>query len=235
MRVIVTDDEELAREALVTLLKDIEGITIVGMCDNGIDTIKKVKSLNPDILFLDIKMPQVNGFEVLELLGKEAPPTVFVTAYDDFAVKAFEANATDYLLKPVNFNRLLQSIEKIKSRTGIPDYQNILKEQRDKIENINRFLIREGNNVHVIPIKDILWLEAQDDYVAIITESNLFLKSDRLNNLEKRLNHAKFKRIHRSYIVNMDYVLRIENQKWAVLNNGKKLPVSKSGYVRFFD
>lgn len=235
MRAIVVDDEDLAREALVDLLNTIDGFTLIAECSNGIEAVKKVKSLNPDILFLDIKMPQLDGFEVLELLGNEAPPTIFVTAYDAFALKAFEANAIDYLLKPVSRERLLQSIEKAKTRDDrLLSYSNVVLEKQQTVKYIQRILVRDGNNVHIIPIGDILWLEAQDDYVAIKTEDNLFLKLDRLGRLEEKLKEDKFKRIHRSYLVNVDFVLRIEDQKWAVLRNGKKLPVSKSGYARFF-
>jgi len=235
MRAIVVDDEELAREAISGLLHEIEGITLIAECSDGIEAIKKVKSLNPDVLFLDIKMPQLDGFEVLELLGDDAPRTIFVTAFDEFAVKAFEANAVDYLLKPVSRERLQQSLEKLKSLDDYKiAYQRILREKEQKNKYLERILVRDGHAVHIIPAEEILWLEAQDDYVAIKTDNNLFLKLDRLSRLEERLNEDKFKRIHRSYIVNMDFVQRVEDQKWVILKSGKKLPVSKSGFTRFF-
>lgn len=235
MKAIVVDDEELAREALLELLNPFTEIEVVDTCRNGFELIEKVKLKKPDVIFLDIHMPQLDGFEVLELLGNDAPAIIFVTAYDEFALKAFEANALDYLLKPINRSRLEKSIEKLISQKGIipKSYEKVLKSYKEQ-SNLNRVLVKDGSNVHVIPVNEIIWLEAQDDYVAIHTNKNLFLKLERLGNFEATLDERVFKRIHRSFIVNMDYVQRIENQKWAVLNSGKKLPVSKSGYSRYF-
>lgn len=235
MKVLVVDDEDLAREALVSLLDQLDNIEILDVCDNGIDAVRKIKSLNPDVVFLDIKMPQIDGFEVLELLGDDAPAIIFVTAYDEFAVRAFEINAVDYLLKPVDLERLRQSILKIREIEDLKlSYKSIVQQKQQTIKKLDRILVRDRHNVHIININEILWLEAQDDYVAIKTINNLFLKLDTLSRLEKKLDPGKFKRIHRSYIVNMNYVQRIEDQKWAVLKNSKKLPVSKSGYSRLF-
>ncbi len=235
MKAIVVDDEELAREALLDLLAPFYEIDVIAVCSNGFELIIKLKELKPDVIFLDIRMPQLNGFEVLELLGDEAPDIIFVTAYDEFAVKAFEANALDYLLKPINPERLKKSIEKLKNSGDVnyKGYNKILDIQKEQIS-LNRILVKDGSNVHIIPVNEIVWLEAQDDYVAIHTEKNLFLKLDRLSNFENLLDERLFKRIHRSFIVNMDYVQRIENQKWAVLKSSKKLPISRSGYSRYF-
>ncbi len=235
MKAVVVDDEELARDALVALLASFSEVDVVDTFSNGFELLKKVKFIRPDVIFLDIHMPQLNGFEVLELLGNDVPAIIFVTAYDEFAVKAFEANALDYLLKPVNPLRLEKSIEKLKNQAhiDIAGYKKVLKNAK-KQSKLNRVLVKDGSDVHIIPVADIIWLEAQDDYVAIHTEKNLFLKLERLANFENTLDEVKFKRIHRSYIVNMDYVQRIENQKWMVLNSGKKLPVSRSGYSRYF-
>lgn len=235
MRVIVVDDEELARESLSDLLSAYPEVDIIASYSDGLELLKNIKKLNPDVIFLDINMPQLDGFEVLELLGDEAPTIIFVTAYDEFAVKAFEANALDYLLKPVNPERLKKSVEKLKSQNKAlaQNYKKIIKDHKENF-NINRVLVKDRSNVHVISIMEILWFEAQDDYVAIHTKDNVFLKLDRLSNFEKSLDGRIFKRIHRSYIVNMDYVQRIENQKWVVLNSGRKLPISRSGYLRYF-
>jgi two-component system, LytTR family, response regulator len=235
MRVIVVDDEDLARESLVSLLNDIPEMEIVAECNNGLDAIKKVKELSPQLIFLDIKMPRLNGFEVLDLLGKEAPPTIFVTAFDNFAIKAFEANAIDYLLKPVNPQRLRQSLQKLQSYNdfNMDGIEKVIHDYRNT-QKIERILVREGSNVHIIPLKDVLWIEAQDDYVTIKTEKNRFLKLDRLSTYEQLLAAQKFKRIHRSYLVNIDLIERVENQNTAVLKTGHKIPVSRSGYNRFF-
>jgi len=231
---LIVDDEELAREGLKLLLLDFPNIEIIGLCTNGIEAIKQANILNPDVIFLDIQMPYLDGFEVLELLGKEAPNIIFITAYDSFAVKAFEANALDYLLKPVNPERLKQSISKLTQKTS-PSIENFIHQKIESRKNINRILVRDGKNVHVIPVNEILWLQAQDDYVAIKTAKSVFLKLERLGKLELQLNSQKFKRIHRSYILNMDYLQRIEDQRFAVLKDGSKLPVSKSGFTRIFE
>lgn len=234
MRTIVVDDEDLSREALVSLLNEMDDIQIIGECNNGIEAVKKVRELKPELLFLDIKMPHINGFDVLELLGDEAPATIFVTAFDQFAIKAFDTNAFDYLLKPVNPSRLKKSIERVKS-IHTPDRKQIEKAIREYKfkQNIERILVREGSNVHVIALKDVLWLEAQDDYVAIKTKKNIFLKLDRLGKYEKLLDPQKFKRVHRSFIINLDWLDRIENQNTAILKTGHRIPVSRSGYSRF--
>ena len=235
MRVIVVDDEELARESLVSLLKDTRDIEIIAECSNGLDAIKKVRELKPQLLFLDIKMPRLNGFEVLDLLGNEAPPTIFVTAFDDFAIKAFEANAIDYLLKPVNPERLKQSLKKLVSYNAfnIEGVEKVI-QQYQANQKAERILVRDGNNIHIISIKDILWLEAQDDYVAIKTKDDMFLKLDRLSKYEELLAPQKFRRVHRSYLVNIDQIERIEKQNTAILKTGERIPVSRSGYNRFF-
>jgi two-component system, LytTR family, response regulator len=235
MRVIVVDDEDLARESLVSLLTDLGEIDILAECNNGFDAIKKVQDLKPQLLFLDIKMPRLNGFEVLDLLGKEAPPTIFVTAFDDFAIRAFEANAIDYLLKPVNPGRLKKSLEKLAAYNefNLDGVEKVIDTYQSS-RKTERILVRDGDNVHIVPLPDVLWIEAQDDYIAIKTKDDVFLKLDRLGKYEKLLASQKFRRIHRSYLVNIDQIQRIENQNTAVLKSGHKLPVSRSGFNRFF-
>ncbi|KAA3609752.1 MAG: response regulator [Calditrichaeota bacterium] len=237
IKAIIIDDEDLAREGLNLMISEVSDIEIVAMCSNGVDAVKTINSLKPDVIFLDIKMPIVNGFDVLELLGKEAPAVIFVTAYDEFAVKAFEANALDYLLKPVNPERLRKSIEKLKKhfKTDSSAIENVISVHKKEQTNIERILVRDGSTVHVIPVEDILWLESQDDYVAIKTEKSVFLKLERLGKFEEQLNKQKFKRIHRSYIINLNCLQRIENHRFAILKNGAKLPVSRSGYSRLFE
>ncbi len=236
IKTIIIDDEDLAREGLRLMLMGFANIEIAALCSNGIDAVKKINNLKPDVIFLDIQMPHIDGFEVLELLGQDAPTTIFVTAHDEYAVRAFESNALDYLLKPVNPGRLKKSILKLTQKI-IPDstaLRNVINSHSESRKDIERILVRDGNIVHIILVDDILWLEAQDDYVAIKTKENVFLKLERLGRLEQQLSSQKFKRIHRSYIVNMDFLQRIENQRFAVLKNGTKLPISRSGYARFF-
>jgi len=232
---VVVDDEELARENLVFLLGEFPDVFIKAQCENGIEAVTTIRELKPDVVFLDIHMPQVDGFDVLDLL-EEVPATIFVTAHDEYAVRAFEANAVDYLLKPVNKKRLAQSLEKLRTNLELNKLSALkfLEYQNRNKKNIDRILIRDSKNIHVIPTAEIIWLEAQDDYVAVKTINSIYLKLERLNILEEQLNSSRFKRIHRSYIVNMDFVQKIEDQKTAILKTGDRLPISRSGYSRFF-
>jgi two-component system, LytTR family, response regulator len=232
---IVVDDEEYARSGLVSMLSEFEDIEVIAACENGLEAITKINELKPDIVFLDIQMPHIDGFEVIELLGNEIPGIIFVTAFDEYAGRAFEANAIDYLLKPVNPKRLEQSILKLRTSMDLnqPAVLQMLENHKDAQKEISRILVRDGQKIHVIAVEEIIYFEAQDDYVAIRTEKEVYLKLERLSKLENQL-AKNFGRIHRSYLVNLDYVQYIQDQKLAVLRNGSKLPVSRSGYARFF-
>jgi len=232
---IVVDDEDYARAGLVSMLAEIPDVQVIAECENGLDAINKIQELKPDVVFLDIKMPHIDGFEVIDLLGNEIPAIIFVTAFDEYAVKAFEANAVDYLLKPVNPQRLKQSILKLISSmdNSQPALLHMLDKHKESQKNISRILVRDGQKVHVIAVDEITYIEAQDDYVAIRTAKDVYLKLERLSNLENQLG-KKFGRVHRSFLVNLDYVRYVEDQKLVVLRDGKKLPVSRSGYARFF-
>lgn len=235
IRVIVVDDEELARTGLVQKLEQYPVIDIVGQCENGFVALKEIVELKPDVVFLDIKMPGIDGFELVEMLQEDAPAIIFVTAYDAFAVKAFEANALDYLLKPVNPERLRQSIEKLNNHisSNTAGIKKLIDQHSRKKKYENRILVRDGNHIHIIPVDQVVFFEAQDDYVAIRTENNIYLKLERLAKIESSLDPEQFKRIHRSYLVNIDFVQSIENHKLAILKTGAKIPVSRSGYSRF--
>ncbi len=236
IKAIIIDDEQLAREGLEIALKAFDTIDVIAHCPNGFEAIKQIRQLNPDIIFLDIQMPHINGFEMLELLGEDVPATIFVTAFDEFAIKAFDSNALDYLLKPVNPKRLEKAILKLqdKLKQTKKSLQNVINLDKQRRKNISRVLVRDGGTVHIIPVSDILWLEAQNDYVAIKTDKNVFLKLELLGQLEQQLEPEKFKRIHRSYIVNLDYLQQVENNQFAILKNGARLPISRSGYTRLF-
>ena len=236
---IIVDDEELARLSLKLALEEFDDIEILAECANGFEALKKVQEIGPQIIFLDIQMPKLNGFDVAELLGKDAPLIVFVTAYDEYALRAFEAHAVDYLLKPVNKERLAKTIEHIndflfyRRRQELP---GALNEYRRNHPPLQRILIYEQNRVHVIFTDSITYIQAQDDYVLIHTEQDSFLKYERLSRLEGLLDPQFFLRIHRSYILNLKYLQKIEtfskDSKVAVLRNGVQLPVSRSGYRR---
>ena len=234
---IIVDDEPHAREALETALKKHEEVEIIATCVNGLEAVKAVNELQPQLMFLDVQMPKLDGFDVLELLGPATPMVVFVTAFDEYAVKAFEANAVDYLLKPLDPERLDQTLSKVQGKlTGNRDegLERIVNDPQRQEESPRRILVRDGSDVHVIPVDDVLYMESADDYVAIHTADATHIKLDRLNKLEQRLNPRQFCRIHRSYLLNINCLAKIEQEtkdsRIAILTSGKELPISRSGY-----
>lgn len=239
LQVLVVDDEPLARAALVQVLTDFKEINILGECADGFEAVKSIKELRPDMVFLDIHMPKLNGFDVLELLEENPPFIVFVTAFDEYALKAFESQALDYILKPVRKERVVKALEKVKQRlqekTG-QQVRELLAGHQEKQTPLSRILVRDRTDVHIIPVEDIIFLEAQDDYVSINTEKRAFLKKDTLSHLEQLLDPLLFIRIHRSYLLNISFLQKIEpyskDSRIAVLKNDITLPVSRSGYSR---
>jgi len=239
MRVIIVDDEHLARGVLREHLAAHAGIEIVGECANGFEAVKAIAELQPDLVFLDIQMPKLDGFEVAELAGS-GTRYVFVTAYDQFALRAFEIHAIDYLLKPFSRERLAQALAHARERIGKPaQVQALLQEAAQRHAPLERVLIRDGARVHVVPAADIAWIEAQDDYVQITAAGKAYLKSQTLAELEAQLDPAVFLRIHRSYIVNLGCIRRIEpagkDSHCAVLDGGVRIPISRSGYQKVRD
>jgi len=244
MRVIIVDDEHLARALLREFLGAWPDIEIVAECANGFEAVKAIGELQPDLVFLDIQMPKLDGFEVVELAhagiaaGSAARTRyVFVTAYDQFALKAFEVRAVDYLLKPFSRERLAQALDSVRSRAVPPEQMEGLVQDAAKRNGfIERVLVRDGARVHVVPSASIDWIEAQDDYVAISAAGKTHLKNGRMAELEDGLDPALFLRVHRSYIVNIGAIARIEaptKDSWcAVLKDGKRVPVSRSGYAK---
>lgn len=242
IKAIIVDDEELGRVSLREALDQFGDIEIVGECANGFEAIHEVEQSRPDLIFLDIQMPRLDGFDVVELLGKEAPFIIFVTAYDEYALKAFEAEALDYLLKPVNEKRLQKSIRRVREKLREKTPQKVvqfIEHHRDRQAPWHRVLIREGSDVHIIPMEDITHFEAQEDYVRIHTSTRSYLKLERISNLESKLEPGHFCRIHRSYILNIDYLAKIEpyskDSRLAKLKDGKILPISRSGYNRLME
>jgi two-component system, LytTR family, response regulator len=236
MRVIIVDDEELARGLMREFLRKHADVEIVGECANGFDAVKAIAELNPDLVFLDIQMPKLDGFEVVELAGSK-PRYVFVTAYDQYALKAFEVHALDYLLKPFSPERLDQALAHVRATVGAqPAVQQAASEAAVRNGPLERILIRDGARVHVIAADKVEMIEAQDDYVEIRSEGKGYLKSQRLSELEGQLDPGRFVRIHRSYIVNIERVARIEqatkDSYQAVLKDGTIVPVSRTGYQK---
>jgi two-component system LytT family response regulator len=242
IRAIIVDDEALARASLREALDQFEDIEIIKECANGFDAIREIQQSKPDLIFLDIQMPRLDGFDVVELLGKEAPFIVFVTAYDEYALRAFEADALDYLLKPVTAERLGKSIRRLREKlraVSPPKMEQFIEHHLAHSAPLTRILIRDGTDVHIIPVEDMIYCEAQEDYVRIYTENRSYLKLERMSNLEKTLDPRNFCRIHRSYLLNIDYLAKIEpyskDSRIAKLKDGKALPISRSGYNRLME
>lgn len=236
LNAIIVDDEPLARQIVREFLSHHAEIEIVAECANGFEAVKAVTELKPDILFLDIQMPKLSGFEVLELIEHDLA-VVFTTAYDEFAVKAFEVHAADYLLKPFSQERFDEALEQAKNR--LPDASNLnalVEESRATTKPLERILIRDGAKVHIIPTEKIDYIEAQDDYVSIRIEAKNFLKQTTLSTLEAQLDTKKFVRIHRSYILNIERLSKIEpyakDSRVAILTTGARLQVSRAGYAK---
>jgi two-component system, LytTR family, response regulator len=241
MTAAIVDDEELARGYLRELLKTHPDIRIVAECANGFEAVKAVAETAPDLLFLDVQMPKLDGFEVLELLDADrAPAIIFVTAYDQYAMRAFDAHAVDYLLKPFDATRLQRALERARERVGtrrLP--REAAAAARPPGERPQRIVVKDGSRVHVIPIAKLDYVEAQDDYVALHGEGKSYLKQQPIGEIETLLDPAGFVRIHRSAIVNLERVARIEpygkESRVAILQDGTRLPVSRSGYARLLE
>jgi two-component system LytT family response regulator len=236
---VIADDEPLAREALRNLLRSFEDIEIVAECENGFEVIKAVREKNPDLLFLDIQMPKLDGFDVLELLGEESPVVIFVTAYDEYALRAFDTFAVDYLLKPVKSDRLATALERANEKLRLSQLEHYMEMSRDHQESqrpIQRICVREQSVVHIIAAGEITYIEAQEDYININSVKGEYLKNDQLGRIAGLLDEGVFCRIHRSYLININFLERIESlskdRRIAVLKNKKKLPISRSGYER---
>jgi len=238
LSVILVDDEEPARRLLREYLEGMPGIRILAECANGFEAVKAATELLPDLLLLDIQMPKLDGFEVLELIGQKGLGVVFITAYDQYALRAFEVHAVDYLLKPFSAERLQAALERARERLALrqPLPVEALRNAARPPGPITRVLIRQGARVHVVPIEKIDYLEAQDDYVCVRSEGQAYLKDQTLAQMEVGLDPSRFVRIHRSYILHLDRLAKIElyakDSREAILTDGTRLPVSRAGYAR---
>lgn len=239
---VIVDDELPARQVLKEFLSAHSEVTVVAECANGFEAVKAVSDQRPDLLFLDIQMPKLDGFEVLELLAGALDRTavVFATAYDEFALRAFEVHAVDYLLKPYSQERFDEALARARARlgrdggVGAPPAR--LAADARGARTTERILIRDGAQVHVLPIETIDYVEAEDDYVAFHAGGKSYLKEQTLADLESSLDPSRFVRIHRSFIVNVERIARVElyakDSRVAILSDGRKLPVSRTGYQR---
>jgi two-component system LytT family response regulator len=236
IQTIIVDDEEPARLLLREYLTKRDDFNIAAECSNGFEAVKALTELKPDLAILDIQMPKLNGFEVLEL-AENPPAVIFATAYDQYAVKAFELHAVDYLLKPFSKERLDEALDhvakRLKTKKPLP-IEALAAAAGMKPAILERVLVKDGSKVHVIPADKIDYIEAEDDYVAIKAEGKSHLKQQRMAELEKMLDPAKFVRVHRSSIINLERIARIElyakDSRMAILKDGTKLLISRAGY-----
>lgn len=236
-KVILIDDEPLARQLVAAHLQDYKDITIVAQCGDGFEGFKAIQQHQPDLIFLDIQMPRLNGFEMLELLD-EKPSVIFTTAFDEYAIKAFEANAIDYLLKPVVKDRFDKAMNKwlgampARQNEGIaPLLENNIYEGYQ-----HRIVVKDNGLIRIIPAQDIHYIEADDDYVRIVTKGGNYLKKSTLSHIEQTLDPQQFVRVHRSYLVPVTQLMRIEpyekESHIALLQCGAKVTVSKTGMAK---
>lgn len=236
MKAIIVDDEPLARTVVREFLSTHPEVAVVAECSNGFEAVKTIGELHPDLLFLDIQMPKLNGFEVLELI-EEHPAVVFITAYDEHALKAFEVHAVDYLLKPFSQERFDDALARVSERTGAsqkPALTALSADIRFHDRPLQRIPVKDGTKVHIIPVEKIDYFEAQDDYVCIRADGRKHLKQTTLSELEADLDPKLFVRTHRSFILNIERISRIElyakDSRVVVLTDGTRLHVSRTGY-----
>jgi two-component system LytT family response regulator len=237
-KALIVDDEELARRLLREMLDKHPEIEIAGECANGMEAVKAVAERQPDLLFLDVQMPKLTGFDVLELINPQRLAVIFVTAFDNFAMKAFEVHAVDYLLKPFSRERFEAALARAKNQKTMrpPDALQLAASARPAGQFLERIVVKDGTKVTIIPVAKLEHAEAVDDYVHLVTEGKKHLKQQTISGLEAALDPSRFVRIHRSYLVNVERVVRIEpygkESKIAILSTGAKLPVSRAGYAR---
>jgi two-component system LytT family response regulator len=236
--VLVVDDEEPARSIVREVLSALPGVRVVGECSNGFEAVKAASELQPDVVFLDIEMPKLDGFEVRELIDPRIA-VVFVTAYDTYALRAFEVHAVDYVLKPFHPDRLAAALERARERVGEKqgnDLSALAVAARPPGTRLTRIVVRDGASVHVIPVAKLDLVEAQDDYVFLKSEGKKFRKQQTIGGLADALDPSRFVRIHRSYLVNLDRIARLElyskGSYVAILRDGSRVPVSRDGHSR---
>ncbi len=241
-KVIIIDDEPLARSIVKEYLQKNGQLQLMQECGDGFEGVKAIQLHNPDIIFLDIQMPKINGFEMLELIDNP-PAVIFTTAFDEYAIKAFEAHAIDYLLKPFNQERFDKAVKKWVDQKSIPLTIGNNEQTKDLLETASlspaqsqRIVIKDGSKIKIIPVHEIFYLEAADDYVKVHTKEGYFLKSKTMNHFEKVLDANQFVRSHRSYIINITQITRIDpyekDNHIAILKSGVKVPISRGGYAK---
>lgn len=238
IKVLIIDDEPLARSLVKEYLKPFQDIEIVQECNDGFEGVKAITQHQPDLIFLDIQMPKINGFEMLELIEKP-PAVIFTTAFDEYAMKAFETHAVDYLLKPFSKDRFAKALQKWlgqRNTTAVQTTQDFIEKRNPQPEEHNRVVVKKGSNIIIIPVNHIHYFEAYDDYVKIHTKEGMHLKKKTMSYFEGMLDSSQFVRVHRSYMINLQELTRIEplekDNHIALLKNGTQIPLSQTGYTK---
>ncbi len=232
---LVIDDEPLARILVLEYLQSFENIEVLAECNDGFEGMKAIATLKPDFIFLDIQMPKINGFELLELL-EEPPAVIFTTAFDDYAMKAFEANAIDYLLKPFSKDRFEKAVTKVLAQLGSSQQNTALtavtEDYLEKQDTLTRIVVKHNHVVRILALQELLYLEAYGDYIKLHTAEGVFLKKKTMSFFETHLSEKEFIRVHRSYIIPTQAIVKIDPPDFVILKGGSKIPISKTGYVK---
>lgn len=239
IKAVLVDDEPLARSMVAEYLEGYPQVEVVAECNDGFEGAKAIMQYQPDIIFLDIQMPKINGFEMLEIIDYQ-PAVIFTTAFDEYAIQAFEQHAVDYLLKPITKTRFDRAMAKFLDsqhlEAGKKNTRNLLDKMHQTDGKLERVVVKTGAKIKIIPVSSIIYLEADDDYVKIHTDEDTFLKNKTMASFEEQLDPARFVRVHRSFIVRIDHIARLEPHEKdsyvAVLADGSQVSVSKSGYAR---
>lgn len=230
IKAVIIDDEPLARSIVVEYLQTYSSIEVVQECGDGFEGMKAIAQHQPDLIFLDVQMPKINGFEMLELL-EEPPAVIFATAFDEFAMRAFETHAIDYLLKPFSKERFDKAMEKwLKQKAAPQSTQALLDAVSSQQEEHHRIVVKTGSSIRIIPIQEVLYFEAYDDYVKIHTKDGYFLKKKTMQHFENTLDTKQFVRVHRSFIIQLSEITKIDSADEVLLKNGKRVPLSRTGY-----
>lgn len=236
IKTIIIDDEPLATEIVKEYLAEAPQFEVLAVCHDGFEGLKAIQQHQPDLIFLDVQMPKINGFEMLELMDT-LPAVIFTTAYDEYAMKAFDIHAVDYLLKPFSKDRFDKALEKYK-QIGISESvkELINSESSESDEKLSRVVVKVKNDIKIIPVDDIIYMEANDDYVNIFTKEAKFLKNKTLTYFENHMDAQAFVRVHRSYLIKVSEINKIEAYKKdshiVKLKSGEQIPVSKNGFPR---
>jgi two-component system LytT family response regulator len=241
IKALIIDDEPLARMVVKEYIQQFAQIEVMQECNDGFEGLKAIQQYQPDLIFLDVQMPKINGFEMLELVENQ-PAVIFTTAFDEYAIKAFETHAVDYLLKPFSKERFNKAIEKYLTQaqstntTAPKETEKLLEYAAQSPAQHERIVVKTGTKVKIIPVADVQYLQADDDYVSVFTHEGSYLKNKTMSFFEQTLDARQFVRVHRSYMVSVPEITRIDpyekDSHLAILKSGAKIPVSKTGYIK---